>query len=257
MRKVIISDLDGTLLRSDKTISEKSINILRECKNKGDELIFATARPPRSINQYIPSVLKNEIVICYNGALVLKGNDVLYEMEISKKIILEIIEIGKKYNLHQICLEINDKLYSNFDVTDYFGNVPCEVMDVSELNFEKASKVIVCTKGSINKEFTKELPIECSAVITDNGTLCQIMHAEVSKWNSIQQVLQHLNRDAAEVIAFGDDYNDMEMIEKCGIGVAMSNAVEELKSVAKFIAKSNDEDGVATFLESNSYVYIN
>lgn len=257
MRKVIISDLDGTLLRSDKTISEKSINILRECKNKGDELIFATARPPRSINQYIPSVLKNEIVICYNGALVLKGNDVLYEMEISKNIILEIIEIGKKYNLHQICLEINDKLYSNFDVTDYFGNVPCEVMDVSELNFEKASKVIVCTKGSINKEFTKELPIECSAVITDNGTLCQIMHAEVSKWNSIQRVLQHLNRDAAEVIAFGDDYNDMEMIEKCGIGVAMSNAVEELKSVAKFIAKSNDEDGIATFLESNSYVYIN
>ncbi|MDR4984676.1 HAD family hydrolase [Bacillus cereus] len=257
MRKVIISDLDGTLLRSDKTISEKSINILRECKNKGDELIFATARPPRSINQYIPSVLKNEIVICYNGALVLKGNDVLYEMEISKNIILEIIELGKKYNLHQICLEINDKLYSNFDVTDYFGNVPCEVMDVSELNFEKASKVIVCTKGSINKEFTKELPIECSAVITDNGTLCQIMHAEVSKWNSIQRVLQHLNRDAAEVIAFGDDYNDMEMIEKCGIGVAMSNAVEELKSVAKFIAKSNDEDGVATFLESNSYVYIN
>ncbi|PEC22831.1 HAD family hydrolase [Bacillus cereus] len=257
MRKVIISDLDGTLLRSDKTIPEKSINILRECKNKGDELIFATARPPRSINQYIPSVLKNEIVICYNGALVLKGNDVLYEMEISKKIILEIIKIGKKYNLHQICLEINDKLYSNFDVTDYFGNVPCEVMDVSELNFEKASKVIVCTKGSINKELTKELPIECSAVITDDGTLCQIMHAEVSKWNSIQRVLQHLNRDASEVIAFGDDYNDMEMIEKCGIGVAMSNAVEELKSVAKFIAKSNDEDGVATFLESNSYVYIN
>ncbi|MEK7016554.1 HAD family hydrolase [Bacillus sp. FSL R9-9410] len=246
MKKIIISDLDGTLLRSDKTISEKSINILRECKNNGDELIFATARPPRAINQYIPNVLKNEIIICYNGALVLKGNDTL-----------EIIEIAKKYNLHQICLEINDKLYSNFDVTDYFGNVPCEVMDIRELNFEKASKVIVCTNGSINKEFTKELPDECKAVITDNGTLCQIMHADVSKWNSIQHVLQHLNRDVSEVIAFGDDYNDMEMIEKCGIGVAMSNAVEELKSVAKFIAKSNDEDGVATFLESNSYIYVN
>ena len=57
MKKIIISDLDGTLL-SDKTISEKSINILRECKNNGDELIFATARPPRAIKQYIPDVLK-------------------------------------------------------------------------------------------------------------------------------------------------------------------------------------------------------
>ncbi len=55
MKKIIISDLDGTLLRSDKTISEKSINILRECKNNGDELIFATARPPRAIKQYIPT----------------------------------------------------------------------------------------------------------------------------------------------------------------------------------------------------------
>ena len=100
------------------------------------------------------------------------------------------------------------------------------------------------------------MPDECKAVITDDGTLCQIMHAEVSKWNSIQYVLQHLNRDVSEVIAFGDDYNDMEMIEKCGVGVAMSNAVEELKAVAKFIAKSNDEDGVATFLESKSYVYV-
>ncbi|WHY31437.1 HAD family hydrolase [Bacillus wiedmannii] len=256
MKKIIISDLDGTLLRSDKTISEKSINILRECKNNGDELIFATARPPRAIKQYIPNVLKSEIIICYNGALVLKGNDILYEMKISKNNILETIEIAKKYNLHQICLEIDDKLYSNFDVTDYFGNVPCEIMDVRGLDFEKASKAIICTKGSINKEFVKELPNECKAVITDDGTLCQIMHAEVSKWNSIQYVLQHLNREVSEVIAFGDDYNDMEMIEKCGIGVAMNNAVEELKSVAKFIAKSNDEDGVATFLENKSYVYV-
>lgn len=96
MKKIIISDLDGTLLRSDKTISEKSINILRECKNNGDELIFATARPPRAIKQYIPSVLKSEIIICYNGALVLKGNDILYEMKISKNDVLEIIEIAKK-----------------------------------------------------------------------------------------------------------------------------------------------------------------
>ena len=146
MKKIIISDLDGTLLRSDKTISEKSINILRECKNNGDELIFATARPPRAIKQYIPNVLKSEIIICYNGALVLKGNDILYEMKISKNDILEIIEITIKYNLHQICLEIDDKLYSNFDVTDYFGNVPFEIIDVRDLNFEKLLKQLFVLK---------------------------------------------------------------------------------------------------------------
>ena len=56
------------------------------------------------------------------------------------------MEITTKYNLHQICLEIGDKWYSNFDVTDYFGNVPCEIMDVRDLNFEKLQKQLFVLK---------------------------------------------------------------------------------------------------------------
>ncbi|KFM99850.1 Cof-type HAD-IIB family hydrolase [Bacillus clarus] len=249
MNKVIISDLDGTLLRSDKTVSDYSINILKRCKEAGNRLMFATARPPRAVKQYIPSELKNDIIICYNGALVLKDNDVLYSMEISKKTILEVIDIAKKYNLNHICIEINDKLYSNFDVAAYFGKVPCEILELRELDFTVAFKVIICAQESINPELLKKLPKECKGVITDGGTLCQIMHSEVSKWNSIQFVLKHLNCEISDVIAFGDDYNDLEMIEHCGTGVAMDNAVEELKTVASFVTKSNDEDGVVTFLQ--------
>lgn len=112
MAKVIILNLDGILLRSDKTISDYSINVLKKCKTKGNQLIFATARPPRDIYKYIPHELKNDIIICYNGALVIKGDNTLYKMEMSKKTILEIMDAAKKYNFNNICIEINDKLYS-------------------------------------------------------------------------------------------------------------------------------------------------
>ena len=251
MAKVIISDLDGTLLRSDKTVSGYSVDILKRCQEAGNQLMFATARPPRDIYKYIPYELKNDIIICYNGALVIKGNEILYKKEISKKTILEIIEIAKRYNLNNICIEINDKLYSNFVVTDYFGKIPCEVLDLETLEFEVAFKVIICTNQVINSELLRYLPKDCRGVITDNGTLCQIMHSEVSKWNSIKYVINYLNCRISDVIAFGDDYNDLEMIENCGIGVAMENAMDELKAVANFVTKSNDEDGVATFLQNN------
>ncbi|WP_291580214.1 HAD family hydrolase [Clostridium sp. UBA6640] len=257
MTRVIISDLDGTLLRSDKTISDYSINVLKKCKNEGNQLIFATARPPRDIYKYIPHELKNDIIICYNGALVIKGKDTLYKMEMPKKTILEIMDAAKKYNLDNICIEINDKLYSNFDVSDYFGKAPCEILDLRELDFTVAFKVIICTKESIEPELLKNLPKECRGVITDKGTLCQIMHSEVSKWNSIKYVINHLNCKMSDVIAFGDDYNDLEMIKNCGTGVAMKNAIDELKSVAKFVTKSNDEDGVVVFLENNKFIYTN
>ena len=257
MNKIIISDLDGTLLRSNKTVSNYSVTILKKCKRVGNELVFATARPPRDIYKHIPHELKNDIVICYNGAIVIKGNDILYKMEISKKTVLEIIDVAKKYNMNNICVEINDKLYSNFDVADYFGKIPCEILDLKDLDFKEAFKIIICNNQSINPELLKHLPKECKGVITDNGTLCQIMHSEVSKWNSIKYVLEDLNYESSDVIAFGDDYNDLEMIENSGTGVAMKNAVDELKSIANFVTKSNDEDGVVSFLQNNIFLQAN
>lgn len=257
MNKIIISDLDGTLLRSNKTLSDHSVEFLKKCKRAGNELVYATGRPPRDTYKHIPHELKNDIVICYNGAIVIKGNDVLYKKEILKKTVLEIIDVSKRYSMNNICLEINDNLYSNFDVADYFGKIPCEILDLKELDFEAVFKVIICNNQSINPELLEHLPKECRGIITDNGTLCQIMHSEVSKWNSIKYVLDHLNYDSSDVIAFGDDYNDLEMIENCGTGVAMANAVHELKSVANFVTKSNDEDGVVSFLQNKIFLQAN
>jgi len=86
--------------------------------------------------------------------------------------------------------------------------------------------------------------------LTDGASLCQIMPAQTSKYNSIQKISRKLNLENWKILAFGDDYNDLEMLEKADIGVAMGNAEEQIKAVADFVTLSNEEDVVAVFLSS-------
>ncbi|BES66103.1 Cof-type HAD-IIB family hydrolase [Gottschalkiaceae bacterium SANA] len=248
VKKMIVSDLDGTLLRSDKTVSAHSIEVLRSMAEKGIQLVFATARPPRDAFRLIPDALKNEYVICYNGAIIYRDAEVIFNQEISRHMVIEIIELAEKQGLNNICMEVNDKLYANFDIVDVFGQIPYELVDLKTFKFKEAFKVMIYADERITIEFTSHLPQGCRGVVTDDGTLCQIMHAEVTKWNSIVRVLDRFEMSHSDVITFGDDFNDMEMILHAGVGVAMGNAVDELKALADHVTVTNDQDGVAVFL---------
>ena len=255
MKKMIVSDLDGTLLRSDKTVSAHSIEVLRSLEEKGIQLVFATARPPRDAFRLIPDALKNEYVICYNGAIIYRDADVIYNQEVSRQTVLEIIGVAEGFGLNKMCMEVNDRLYSNFDVEDLFGRIPYEFVDLKKIDFNEAFKVMIYADEKITTVFLTHLPKDCRGVVTDDGSLCQIMHADVTKWNSIATVLDHFDMNHSDVITFGDDFNDMEMIENSGIGVAMGNAVDELKRVANFVTRSNDEDGVVAFLQDQEHLW--
>jgi hydroxymethylpyrimidine pyrophosphatase-like HAD family hydrolase len=93
------------------------------------------------------------------------------------------------------------------------------------------------------------LPDDCRIIITDNGALGQILNKDVSKAGGVKALAEVLGIGLDEVISFGDDYNDIEMIRECGIGVAMGNAPQDIKDAADIITASNDEDGVAIILE--------
>ena len=110
-------------------------------------------------------------------------------------------------------------------------------------------KVIICEKAIIPQDFLEILPNTCKGIVTDNGQLCQIMDQEVSKWNSIQSLMKTWNIKDENIIAFGDDYNDLDMIKHAGIGVAMGNAEKVVKESANFVTDTNMNDGVAKYLK--------
>jgi hydroxymethylpyrimidine pyrophosphatase-like HAD family hydrolase len=103
------------------------------------------------------------------------------------------------------------------------------------------------------ERFAKHLPedlyIEMSS--GDNVSLGLVMNRKATKWNAVQAVSEHFNIPTADIVAFGDDYNDVEMLRGCGIGVAVANAINEAKSVADHICDTNENDGVAKWLEEN------
>ena len=251
MKNLIVLDLDGTTLRNDKTVSENTINTLLDVRERGNTILFATARPPRDAYKYVPEALRNNPIICYNGAAVVSSNnlDVIYEKQIAKKDVLKILDVCERFGYNQLSIEVNDTLYSNFDTTPFFGNARNEIKDLRQMEYKSAYKVIICSEKPIDEKILKLFPQTVKGVVTDKKTLCQIMNAESSKWVAINSLVDKIGINKENIIAFGDDVNDLEMIKNAGIGVAMENAEEQLKKIANYITDTNVNDGVAKFLK--------
>lgn len=86
-----------------------------------------------------------------------------------------------------------------------------------------------------------------------NDSLYQVMHRDATKWHGICQMLNHFRIDPAQAVYFGDDWDDLEPIRRCGTGVAVANGIPEVLSAADQVTCSNDEDGVAAWLEANLF----
>lgn len=250
--KAVVTDLDGTLLRNDKSISKRTFKIISDLEIIGVEFIMATARAPRSVFQLLPFDFTNMYVICYNGAEIYKGNTLLYYKYLDASVVKTIIDwIHINCPGTNISLEMNNRLYTNFDISIMKGWIPPYTqVDFNSFSYKPAAKILV-DLTCINEINTLKsmLPQNCSMLVTDGGTLGQIAHSDISKLNGVRSLAKTLGYSLKDIVAFGDDFNDIEMIRECGIGVAMGNAPFEVKRAADIVAAMNDEDGVAIELE--------
>lgn len=250
MFDVIALDLDGTLLKNDKTVSEKTIETLKKYEELGKQIVIVTARPPRLEPIKLPEELQREFMIFYNGAEIYHNRKRIYSQSISldsAKNIKDLILL--KYNKCKIGFEINNKLYTNFKNDSIFGTTEFKTINLNTFELESPTKILIDMSNVPNIDtFRLKLPLDCNLIITDNGKLGQIMARGVNKLNSLRYILNELGTSIDKVMFFGDDVNDIELIKECGIGVAMGNAVEEVKDIANYLTSTNEEDGIAVFL---------
>jgi 5-amino-6-(5-phospho-D-ribitylamino)uracil phosphatase len=250
MFDVIVLDLDGTLLRNDKTVSEETLKALRRWEELGKQIVIATARPPRLGAIKLPEELQKEFMIFYNGAEIYHNKEKIY----SKCISFDSLESIKNlllnsYNQCRVSFEIDNKLYANFNIEGFFGNIEFETISLDTFELMPTTKILLDISSIDNiKVFKANLPCDCHMVVTDNGSLGQIMAYGVNKSKALRYILQKLKTSIDKVMFFGDDVNDIELIKECGIGIAMGNAVLSVKEVADYVTKSNEEDGIAVFL---------
>ncbi|MFP4015894.1 MAG: HAD family hydrolase [Halanaerobiales bacterium] len=246
--KTIVLDLDGTLLRSDKTISSITMNTLNKVKEKNIEIILATARPPRAVYNFLPEELLDGKIIFYNGAEIHDKKLKIYSQDISSRDFETLHNSVLKYTEGiSIAYEYNDQCYVSGNFERHFPEIFYEKVD--SFQYREVPKILVDIKDKKFKDYLiNNVPSGCTMVLTDKGTLAQIMHINVSKKNAVSYLLDKYGGSFENTICFGDDFNDIEMFKACGISVAMGNAVSELKGVATNITETNDRDGVASFL---------
>ncbi len=145
-----------------------------------------------------------------------------------------------------VSVEIDDRFYAN---QPHEHALDGDVVDVCTILEREPIKIMLSLTPDLSPDILAGLPSAVRHVISDAGTLAQIMHADVSKSDAIRRVVATEGADLSSVIAFGDDTNDVEMIRDAGIGIAMANAVDSVKAVANHITESNDDDGIALVLQ--------
>ena len=271
--RLVAIDLDHTLLSKDLKISEKNKKSLQQVTSKGISVVIATGRMPSAIGLYLPSIAEFiDHYIPYNGACVIhqKSSQTLYsetiELESCFKFASRFAE--DRYN---VILFSGNTLYSRNSTDDAikahynlrtgatfdqwgFHNTPSEipihkffVYDL-EINKEYDPHQESPLEQLTFEVVLDQLPSHLTARKTRLGYI-EINSAQVSKMNALDFVLQLKNLDRSNLMSIGDGYNDLEMISGAGCGVAVGNAVQEVKDIADYIVGHHDNSGVSEALQ--------
>lgn len=245
--KAIITDLDRTLLRTDKTVSEYTYSILKKCRDRGIPFMVATARPERTILTYREQ-LGFEATTTLNGAKIILPHGIIENgitPSSAENILKKVIRIPDV----ELAMETGDGLFSNVPIPEYnavvFNEFPALPTGSAIYKLLLSSE-----RNDIQKEVEKTLTADTYMTVAE-GKLIQIMSTAATKWNGIKAMLRALDIGPNEAVYFGDDQDDIEAIKNCGVGIAVSNAIDEVLAAADFITETNDMDGVAHFIEEN------
>ena len=249
--KMIVADLDGTLLHSDKTISDYTAAILNQRKKNGTRIVFATARPERATRRFQDKIVPN-YVIADNGATINNGEAVLRSLLIPSHVrdqMMAVFLASKEVSL--ITLEAGDRVFTNYDGPPWDIGWNIVHTDFSDGLYADTPKLSVeCESTGFLTEVLQTYP-DLHLYSNSGEKWHQIMCKESTKTNAIAYIAQSLGFGLESVAAFGDDYNDIEMLQRCGVGVAVANAIDGAKAAADYICGTNDNDGMAKWIEAN------
>lgn len=248
--KLIITDLDGTLKNSNHTISQKSADTLKKCRKNGILVAFATARAERNATEFI-ELVNPDIVISNGGSLVKYHGAPIFKKQLSAetsaKIISECLRLTN--NTCEITTETDDAHYWNSkEPPREKGYEDVIYTDFADFHLPTYKVTAQLFDHSLVNIIAQRFP-ECETLSYRDSHWHRFAARNADKKVAITKLCEHLGISLSQVAAFGDDVNDKSMIESVGIGVAMDNAVDEVKAVAKFVCESNDNDGVARFIE--------
>lgn len=266
--KMIAMDMDGTLLTTDKQVSDYTKKVLQRASDMGVKLVVCTGRIFKSAKIFAKLIGTKAPIVASNGAYIREKDrdEVIYSKPLSRNEIYEIIDTSKKFNF---CPQVftSDTVFSeklihsaknysiwnesllekdriNIHITD-------DIYSIIDENLGSILKVLVKSDEEEKLlSFRKDLKSYGKfSIVSSFKNNAEVMSEGISKGNAISILADYFNISKDEVVCFGDGENDTSMIKYAGLGVAMDNAIDELKEIADYITDSNDNDGVAKAIE--------
>lgn len=260
---LIALDLDGTLLTEKHQITTHAKNILKQLKNEGHKVMIATGRPFHSSEIYYRELELNTPIINHNGAYVhtpgQKNADVQFEY-LNKEAALSILkELEKRFDLVALSAEQTNTVYLQktspiFDMLYSFGTPNIIRGKILKHMKEAPISILVHSRDEetaainefLEKNYGTYIEHRCWGMPT---SVIEITKKGINKAEALKKIARQFQIERKQIMTFGDQDNDLEMIDFAGVGVAMGNAHPKVKAVAKHITDSNEQDGVAKFLE--------
>ena len=267
--RMVVTDLDGTLLRNDKSISELSLAVFRQCRKRGVKVVYATGRGNSAIalapsehfdgavrmNGAMAFVINDETLPKTNGVKSLDGETLIHSRLIPRKYVIDLLTAADKEGI-SIAAENSGVHYANFNAAEQWSWIrKDDVVDFRELNSDAEKMYAIVNSPRITELINKHLPDNLHLFVSRDN-LAMIMHKEAAKSLAIAALAKHWHIEPDGIVAFGDDVNDIDMLKYCGIGVAMGNALDEVKAAADQICDTNENDGIAKWLESREEIWM-
>ncbi len=261
--KLVAVDMDGTLLNSDKRITDKTIRTIKMATEKGIIVAICTGRPIKGIEPYIEALGLDIPYMAYNGALIVMGKsgEIIFDQRLTPNDARVVFSWGKKFDTTIIAWTTDglaDALFTsafNADLEVYrqYSSVePALIQDEEALIQSGITKILFCDSKDkiecIEKTLKENSNLEVD-FYTSQPEYLEFVDKRASKAAAMGMLGARFGIKQDEMVAIGDSYNDLSMIEYAGLGVVMENAPDELKAVAGYVTLSNDDDGVAYVLE--------
>lgn len=239
----ISMDLDDTLLKTDKSISDYSLNVLKRLKELGHIIIINTARNLERTDKYI-NAIQADFTICNAGSLIVdKNKNIIYSDPISKEVTNEIVtKLLKETNV--ISIQTLDILYNTNK--DYLSTHLKEKYRDSDYYLDAYKIMPYKLNKDVALEIVKMYDVNYTSYF--GGNWSRFSKNPNDKLHGLKVVVDYCGADMKETISFGDDYGDLPMLEGSFIGVAMQNSIADVLKNAKHVCESCDDDGVAKFL---------
>ena len=245
--KIIVLDLDGTLTNRDKVITPRTKEALMKAQEAGKIVVLASGRPTAGVEplaKELDLARFGSYILSYNGGMITncKTGEVIFSSLLPVESNKKIMDLAKEYGVDFLTYE-GEEIITNND--------QCVYAHKEHVNFPVAKFLLLDdgdylatvepkVKAAMGKNF---------AVYRSEPYFLEVLPKGIDKAQSLERLLQHLGMTKEEMIACGDGYNDLTMIQYAGLGVAMENAVLPVRKAADYITASNNDDGVGLVVE--------